>query len=119
MPTCRAGGEHGVLDRSRGATRGTRFFREALASLGADRVAVAHTRDDQAETVLLRLVRGAGTQRPGGDAAARAARLVRPLLDCTRDGAAGSFCAARGEPWREDATNLDLRAFRATASATR
>jgi tRNA(Ile)-lysidine synthase len=82
-----------------------RFFTEALASLDAECVAVAHTRDDQAETVLLRLARGAG---PAGLAgiAPRRDHLVRPLLEVSRV-ELRAYLEAIGEPWREDATNAD------------
>jgi tRNA(Ile)-lysidine synthase len=82
------------------------FFTRAAAALGADAVAVAHTRDDQAETFLLRLMRGAGTR---GLAAIqpRAGRVIRPVLDVERD-ALRAYLAARGEPFREDATNADV-----------
>jgi tRNA(Ile)-lysidine synthase len=76
------------------------------ASRGADRLATAHTRDDQAETVLLRLVRGAGLKGAGGIAPCRGP-LVRPLLDCSRD-ELRAYLAGRGQPWREDATNADV-----------
>lgn len=81
------------------------FFGDAVSSLGADRMAVAHTRDDQAETVLLRLVRGAG---PAGLAAIapRRDRLVRPLLELTRAELRG-YLESIGESWHEDATNVD------------
>ena len=81
------------------------FFQEALDSIKADRMAVAHTRDDQAETVILRLTRGAGSS---GLAAMtpRRERLMRPLLDITRS-ELQEFLRAMREPWREDATNLD------------
>ncbi len=81
------------------------FFGEALASLGAHRIGVAHTRDDQAETVLLRLVRGAG---PAGLAgiAPRRDHLVRPLLELTRT-ELRDYLESIGESWREDATNQD------------
>ena len=81
------------------------FFVEALASLGGHRIGVAHTRDDQAETVLLRLVRGAG---PAGLAgiAPRRDHLVRPLLELTRSELCG-YLESIGESWREDATNED------------
>ena len=98
-------GEHGVSIEVAGRFARQRFFREALASVKADRVAVAHTRDDQAETVVLRLVRGAG----GSGLAAMAPRrdhLVRPLLDSTRS-ELQDFLRSINEPWREDATNLD------------
>ena len=82
-----------------------RFYAEAIAAAGASRVAVAHTRDDQAETVLLRLTRGAGTAGLGG-MAPRRGPVVRPVLDATRL-ELQHYLRERGETWREDATNLD------------
>lgn len=82
-----------------------RFFQESLASVRADRIAVAHTRDDQAETVLLRLTRGAGAAGLGA-MSPRREHIIRPLLDCTR-AELQAFLNARRERWREDATNLD------------
>ena len=81
------------------------FFQEALDSIKADRVAVAHTRDDQAETVVLRLVRGAGSS---GLAAMtpRREQMIRPLLDIPRF-ELQDFLREIRETWREDATNLD------------
>ena len=82
-----------------------RFFKEAIESVKADRVAVAHTRDDQAETVILRLVRGAGAS---GLAAMmpRRDQVIRPLLDTSR-AELREFLLGQQETWREDATNLD------------
>ena len=97
--------EHGVSIEVAGRFARQRFFREALASIKADRVAVAHTRDDQAETVVLRLTRGAG----GSGLAAMAPRrdhVIRPLLDLTR-AELQEFLRGMNESWREDATNLD------------
>ena len=82
-----------------------RFYAEALTAAGAARVAVAHTRDDQAETVLLRLTRGAGAAGLAG-MAPRRGPLVRPVLDATRI-ELQQYLRDRGESWREDATNLD------------
>ncbi len=82
-----------------------RFYAEARTAAGASRVAVAHTRDDQAETVLLRLTRGAGTAGLGG-MAPRRGPVVRPVLDATRL-ELQHYLRERGETWREDATNLD------------
>ena len=81
------------------------FYSEALASLGAGCVAVAHTRDDQAETVLLRLARGAGPAGLSG-IAPRRDHLVRPLLEISR-AELRAWLTEMGEPWREDATNAD------------
>ena len=92
------------------------FFDRAAASLGGDVVAVAHTKDDQAETFLLRLLRGAGTRGLGGirprvrvPAVAPEARrwVVRPLLEIDR-AALRSYLLELGETWREDATNADV-----------
>jgi tRNA(Ile)-lysidine synthase len=82
------------------------FLERAADGLRADVIAVGHSRDDQAETFLLRLVRGAG---PRGLAAIlpRAGRVVRPLLDVTR-AELRAYLAERQVAFREDATNADL-----------
>ena len=83
------------------------IFERVAAEQDADAVATGHTQDDLAETVLLRLVRGAG---PGGLAGIRprAGRVVRPLLGVSRR-ELREHLAARGVPHREDASNRDLR----------
>ena len=80
------------------------FLREARRRLGADRVLTAHTADDQAETVLLRLVAGTGLRGLGGIRPRRRDGVVRPLLPFSREDLR-TWLAARGLPWREDATN--------------
>ncbi len=74
------------------------------------RIAVAHTRDDQSETFLMRLVTGAG---PGGLRAIPAVRgrIVRPLLGAER-GDVLAYLTALGQPWREDASNADTSRLR-------
>jgi tRNA(Ile)-lysidine synthase len=59
------------------------FFERGRAELGADVIALGHTRDDQAETLLLRLLRGAGPRGLAG-MHPRHGSVVRPLLDCRR-----------------------------------
>lgn len=101
-------------DRTSLETAGHRVRYEQFARLAADgtadRVATAHTRDDLAETVLLRLVRGAG---PSGLAGirARAGSVIRPLLDVGRD-ELRAFLRERGLPHREDPSNEDLTVLR-------
>lgn len=82
------------------------FFDRARARLGADLVAVAHTRDDQAETVLLRLLRGAGTRGIAGIPPSRGA-IVRPLLE-TRRVELVTYLRTHRREWVEDSTNADL-----------
>ena len=82
-----------------------RFYADVLNSAKAQRVALAHTRDDQAETVLLRLMRGAGSAGLAG-IAPRRGQLVRPVLDLTRE-ELQTFLRQRRETWHEDTTNLD------------
>jgi tRNA(Ile)-lysidine synthase len=74
-------------------------------ALGAARIATAHTRDDQAETVLLRLFRGAGPDALGGiPERSPDGRIVRPLLGVGRD-AIAAHARAVGLAWREDRSN--------------
>jgi tRNA(Ile)-lysidine synthase len=82
-------------------------LREGAARAGSTRIATAHTRTDQAETVLLRLVRGAGARGLSGIPARRGG-IVRPLLDRSRDEIRG-YLAGRGLRWREDPTNATAR----------
>jgi tRNA(Ile)-lysidine synthase len=82
-------------------------LRAAAVRVGATRIATGHTRTDQAETVLLRLLRGAGAR---GLAAIppRRGLLVRPLIDRSRaEGIA--YCVRAGLAWRDDPTNATPR----------
>ncbi|WP_242393076.1 tRNA lysidine(34) synthetase TilS [Anaeromyxobacter oryzisoli] len=82
-------------------------LRAAAARTGATRIATGHTRGDQAETVLLRLLRGAGARGLGGIPPRRGA-IVRPLIDRSRaEGLA--YLADLGLSWREDPTNASPR----------
>jgi tRNA(Ile)-lysidine synthase len=77
------------------------------ARVGADRVATAHTVDDQAETVLLRLFRGAGLRGLAGMPASgrvRGVRIARPFLQVTRDQVA-EYLRRRGVEYRVDSSN--------------
>ena len=71
----------------------------------ADCIAVAHHRDDQAETVLFRLFRGSGARGLSGMAPVRD-RIVRPLLFAGRQ-EIEHYLRQQGYPWREDSTNRD------------
>jgi tRNA(Ile)-lysidine synthase len=81
------------------------FLETAADRLGADVIAVGHTIDDQAETFLLRLIRGAGPRGLGG-IRPRAGRVVRPLLEIRR-AELRTYAAERGLRFCEDATNAD------------
>jgi tRNA(Ile)-lysidine synthase len=83
-----------------------RALREVAAGAGADWVVTGHTLDDQAETVLLHLLRGTGRRGLGGMARARG-RLWRPLLAATRTDVR-RFLADRDLPFATDRSNADL-----------
>ena len=81
------------------------FLETAAADLGCDRIATAHNADDNAETVLLHLVRGTGLDGLVGIPPRRGA-LIRPLLGCTR-AEIEAYLAAEGVPHVEDSSNAD------------
>jgi tRNA(Ile)-lysidine synthase len=87
------------------------FFQRCVAEGRATRVAVAHTADDQAETVLAHLLRGTGLSGLAGIHPVRE-HVVRPLLDFRRE-ELRAWLTALGQPWREDSTNTDTRRLRA------
>jgi tRNA(Ile)-lysidine synthase len=82
------------------------FFRQLLEDHGFTRVALAHNREDRVETFLMHLMRGAGTEGLVSMAPV-SGETIRPLVETSRAEIEG-FLAARGQSWREDATNLDM-----------
>ncbi|HEV8638895.1 MAG TPA: tRNA lysidine(34) synthetase TilS [Chloroflexota bacterium] len=107
-------------DRSEATARAARlaFFARCAAASSAAGVLLGHSADDQAETVLLHLLRGSGAQGLGGMRAesvvevdGRPLRLLRPLLGVTRAELAG-YCRSRGLEPRRDPTNQDQRYLR-------
>jgi tRNA(Ile)-lysidine synthase len=90
-----------------------RFFAEVAESLGADRVAVGHTADDQVETILMRLVRGSGAKGLQGmqpvaelpPLGGKGLRVIRPLLKVSRR-ETEIYCRQHGLTPRVDSSNL-------------
>jgi tRNA(Ile)-lysidine synthase len=86
------------------------WFRQLMASGAVEAVATAHTRDDQAETVLAKFLRGAWTEGLSGvhpTVAFPEGRIVRPLLGTTRVEVEG-YLHGLGQGWREDSSNRQL-----------
>jgi tRNA(Ile)-lysidine synthase len=92
------------------------FFERLLSANKVDRVATGHTLDDQAETVLLRITRGAGTRGLAGIypqilscvAGHQDKAIIRPILGFRR-GLLEEYLTQIGQQWREDKSNRDLR----------
>lgn len=93
-------------DAAREARRA--FLMRTATEGGAAAVLLGHTADDQAETVLLNLMRGAGTRGLGG-MARRQGLFLRPMLELAHADVL-AYLTDRGLRWREDASNRD-RAF--------
>ena len=117
VPLCTRRGDVAALAAERGqgveeAARALRYqsFQELLAEHKVDTVATAHTLDDQAETVLMKMLRGAWTEGLGGIApvvAMKGGCIRRPLLEVARAEVV-AYLEGRGQPWREDSTNQEL-----------
>ena len=87
------------------------FLDEVALQMKAGKIILGHHANDQAETLLLRLVRGSGSRGLGAMAAVREDRYVRPLLACARE-TLEAYAQTVGLDYREDASNADLRFFR-------
>ena len=87
-----------------------RWFRQLMASGEVEAVATAHTRDDQAETVLAKFLRGAWTEGLSGIHPVITfpeGRILRPLLSTTR-AEVEAYLGSLGQDWREDSSNRHL-----------
>jgi tRNA(Ile)-lysidine synthase len=87
-----------------------RWFRQLMTSGEVEAVATAHTRDDQAETVLAKFLRGAWTEGLSGIHPVvefPEGRILRPLLSTTR-AEVEAYLGALGQGWREDSSNRHL-----------
>jgi tRNA(Ile)-lysidine synthase len=85
------------------------FLVRTAKAVRASAIATAHTADDQAETVLLKLVRGAGAKGLAGipyETVVRGIPVIRPMLDLTRKEIV-AYLQEKGQEWREDETNRD------------
>jgi tRNA(Ile)-lysidine synthase len=114
--------EHSSAERTSLETAGRELRYEWLTKVAVERrfdvVATAHTLDDQAETVLMKFLRGAGSrglagiypQMVRGETVTnnKPIRVVRPLLNTTR-AEVEAYLASIEQPWREDESNLDQR----------
>lgn len=109
--------EEAAAESSPGREAATRlaryeFLRQTAARLGARYVATGHTADDQAETILQRILRGTGIGGLAGMARARplgaAATLIRPLLEF-RHAELLAYLDDLGQPYRSDSSNADTR----------
>lgn len=102
-----------AVDRSDEATLRKARYHALLAladETGADYVVTGHTRDDQIETIMHRLVRGAGRRGLSG-MSARHGRLLRPLLELHRE-TLRAFLRERSIVWCEDPSNREARYVR-------
>jgi tRNA(Ile)-lysidine synthase len=109
LPFFRAEGRPKAGNLEQEARRDRRAFFLGLMRDGvADRVALAHTRDDQAETVLFRVLRGSGLTGLAGIHPVTADGFIRPMIGVTRCEVL-EFLRTRSIEWREDLSNADLR----------
>jgi tRNA(Ile)-lysidine synthase len=102
-------------ERGLGIEGAARLYRHAAWNrvarrIGARRVLAAHTRDDQLETILMRVLRGSGPGGLSGIPRSRG-RIFRPLLDLGRADVL-AYLEERGIPFRTDSTNADTRFLR-------
>ncbi len=108
-------GAVGVLDgpgmEARARTARYAFLHRAAETWGCRRIATGHTQDDQAETVLMRLLRGSGPEGLRGIHTVRRDGVIRPLIGCTRAEVL-AFLQAAGLPFCTDTSNTNRRFLR-------
>lgn len=107
--------EKGLSTEESGRAARYAFFRECARNLGANTIATGHTIDDQAETVLMRLIRGSSLKGAAGIPPVRedgsSLRVIRPLIELGKNEIT-RFLDDNGIAYRIDATNRDAVYFR-------
>jgi len=102
---------YGLNIEEAGRRRRYEFLRQTATRIGATKVATGHTLNDQAETVLLRLLRGSGPGGLAGIAPMVDGLIVRPLLEVER-GEVEAYLEEKGNTYCLDESNRDLRYLR-------
>ncbi len=92
------------------------FLNAAADRIGADYIAIAHQADDQAETVLMRMLRGAGAAGLAAMAERGPGRIIRPMLDVTRD-EVNAYLKGIGENFVNDSSNQSAALLRSHVRA--
>ena len=98
--------EHKLSSEMAGRNARYNFFDEILEQEGFDKVATAHNANDQAETILLRLMRGTGLEGLGGIKASRDDKIIRPILCLSRE-EVEKYIEVRNLSPRIDKTNFE------------
>ena len=88
-----------------------RFFEEVRRRHGAGKIALGHHRRDQAETVLMNLLRGSGAEGLKGMLPVREGLYIRPLIELSKDEIVG-FLRSKGLPFMIDDSNVETRYLR-------
>jgi tRNA(Ile)-lysidine synthase len=94
-----------------GRMRRYEFLRRTSAKISGSKIATGHTMTDQAETLLMRLLRGSGRRGLGGISPIVDGLIVRPLLEVEHEDVL-AYLLARGLAFRTDESNLDRRYLR-------
>jgi len=102
---------HGLNLEEAARTLRYEFLKKTARRIKASRIATGHTQNDQAETLLMRLMRGSGPAGLSGVHPEVGGLIIRPLLDLGRE-ELEHFMKGKGWPFREDETNRNLRFLR-------
>ncbi|NMB45446.1 MAG: tRNA lysidine(34) synthetase TilS [Firmicutes bacterium] len=94
----------GLTEEEAGRIARYGLYERLADQVEAQRIALGHHGDDQAETVLMNLIRGAGLRGLAGMPSVRD-RVIRPLIELEK-WRLEAYCQSHDLPWREDATNL-------------
>lgn len=98
--------ERGLSSESAGREARYEFFDELLKKLKAQKIALAHNANDQAETVIMRIIRGTGMEGLAGIKPVRSNIFIRPLINIKRE-SIEKYCSENNLNPRIDKTNLE------------
>lgn len=102
---------HGTSLEERARDLRYRFFERVLSAHHAQRVALGHNKNDQAETVFINILRGAGSAGLSGMPPVRENRYIRPLIHTTREEVL-AYVREKGLPYMMDSSNLEKKYLR-------